>query len=309
MKTPKITIRRTRESDLFESLKMILTTLDHLRKKSGMKPFKFRVTGPDPLMVHISKTDPEASYVAQNAKGEIVGFGQALIRGDEWYLGWLFVNPAYQSTGVGKKLLKLTMDYGRRNGEIKRWALTTFAYNPQALAIYSKAGMTPQMPILEFERDLTTGRSPALLKPTHRLTMEIVTSDKAVARLTKLDVKVRGIARPEEHFFWNADDNHRVAMFYDAGKFVGYSVLGATSRVGPVAATKPEYLASMVALSVNHGVEIGQKRQVVFANGENVAVVRMLLDAGFHIGEAALVMASERFSDATRYLPGHLAHY
>ena len=151
MKKLKVTVRRTRESDLFESYQLIARSMNDLFKKCGKKPFKFTATSADPTMVHFRKVDPEASYVALNAKGAIVGFTQALIRGNEWYLAYLYIDPKYQSTGVGKKLLKLAMDYGRKNGEITRWALSTFAYNPQALAIYSKMGMTPQFALLVMD--------------------------------------------------------------------------------------------------------------------------------------------------------------
>lgn len=288
---------------------MIARTMNDLFKKSGKKPFKFTATSADPTMVHFLKVDPEASYVALSAKGAIVGFTQALIRGNEWYLAFLFVDPRYQSTGVGKKLLKLAMDYGRKNGEITRWALATFAYNPQALAIYSKMGMTPQIPLLVVTRSWKPGKSPAAIKPKVRLTMEVVKTHKLINRLTKLDVKVRGTARPEEHFFWTSDDKHTQLAFYDNKTLVGYSVVGATSRIGPVAATKPEYLSSILAMSVNYGLEIGQAKQLVFVNGENVEVVQLLLQAGFYVEEATVVMASERYSDSSRYIPGHLAHY
>ena len=88
---------------------------------------------------------------------------------------YLFIDPQYQSTGVGKKLLKLAMDYGRKNGEITRWALSTFAYNPQALAIYSKMGMTPQIALLVMDREWKTGQVTLRpIKPKMRLTMEVV---------------------------------------------------------------------------------------------------------------------------------------
>jgi GNAT superfamily N-acetyltransferase len=309
MNKQKVTIRRTKESDLFESLKLIARTMNHLLKKSGLKPFKFTAASADQTMVHFLKADPEASYVALDGKGTIVGFTQALIRGNEWYLAYLFVDPRFQSTGVGKRLLKLAMDYGRKNGGITRWALATFAYNPQALAIYSKQGMTPQTALLVFTRDWKPGKKPAVIKPKMKLAMEIVTSHRLINRLTKLDVKVRGTARPEEHFFWTGNESHKMLAFYDDKKLIGYSVVTTTARIGPLAATKAEYLSTMLAMSVNYGIEVGQNRQIIFANGENVEVVQLLLNAGFHIAEATVVMASERFSDSSRYIPGHLAHY
>lgn len=309
MKTFKITVRRTRESDLVDCFKTIATSMGHLRKRAGLGPIKFKITGADPYMVHFRNTDPEGTWVALDTKGKIVAYTQSLIRGNEWYLAYLFVDPQFQSSGVGQKLLKLAMDYGRKNGEITRWALATFAYNPQAVAVYSKMGMTPQSPILYMERMIDGKKKPSLLKPAKKLEIEIVTSHRIINRLNKIDLKVRGTARPEEHFFFTGTENHKVLVFHENKKIVGYSILTASARVGPVAAIKPEYLQSLLAYSVNYGIEIGQQRQVVFANGENVAVVQALLKAGFRIEECELVMASERFSDPGRYVPGHLAHF
>ncbi len=309
MKKLSVTYRAARESDLIECQQLVMESFNDLRRKSGMKPIKFKITAPDVTMVHFIKSDPEGAFVAVDAKGKLAGYTQALIRENEWYLGFLFVRPAYQSLGVGGKLLKRAMDYGRKNKEIARWALATFAYNPQAIAIYSKHGMTPQSPVLAMTRDWTAGKPPRPASGACKASRVKQIDHKLIARLTAFDRKVRGVARSEEHFFWSDSEAHHPLVFVDGRKIIGYGVVTNSGAIGPIAAARSEDLVGILAAAMNYGRSIGNTRQIVQVVGENVAAVRFLLDNGFRIAETTLVMASERFSDPQRYIPGHLAHY
>ena len=105
MSTEKIRLRRTRESDLVDALRLVIRTVNHLFVRVGKQRCKYRVTGPPPLSIHFLKTDPEGCFVAVNEKDKVVGVAESMIRDDEWYLGHLFVTPRYQSNGVGSTLL------------------------------------------------------------------------------------------------------------------------------------------------------------------------------------------------------------
>ncbi len=309
MKKLTVKYRAARESDLLECQQLVLESFNDLRRRSGMKPIKFKVTAPDTTMVHFIKSDPEGAFVAVDTKGKIAGYTQALIRENEWYLGFLFVRPMFQSLGVGGKLLKRAMDYGRKNKEISRWALATFAYNPQAIAIYSKHGMTPQSPVLAMTRAWEEGKPPRPAKGACTAKRLIESDHKLIARLTAFDRKIRGVARPEEHFFWSDSAAHHPLVFVDGRKIIGYCVVTNSGAIGPVAAARAEDLVGILAAGINYGLTIGHTRQIAQVVGENVEVVRFLLEQGFRIEETTLVMASERFSDQKRYIPGHLAHY
>ena len=91
-----------------------------------------------PLIDHLHTTDPDMFYCAW--KGDrLVGFAGAYVRGKQWYLAWLFVHPSLQDKGVGRKLLEKV--WRDRPGMVH--SLCTFAFNMQAVGLYSKFGMSP----------------------------------------------------------------------------------------------------------------------------------------------------------------------
>jgi len=296
-----------READQVEAERMVLRSLNHLRKQANLTPIKLRITQPGPMLLHFLRSDPEGHFVAVNDKGKIVGYASSIVREFEWYLAMLFVMPSYQTAGVGRKLLERTMMYGEKAG-CTRWALATFSYNPQAIAVYSKRGMPPQAAVLMLDRKKDP-KAALSLRPTVRLTATEATDEKSVEKLSKLDRKVRGMARPEEHFFWLNTDGYKVFEYRDGRKLAGYAMMSKSGLIGPVAATKPEYLESILVQSLKSDVFQDIKNHRIVNLGEQKEILMTLLGAGFRISETLLVMASERFSDPTRYIPGTLAHY
>jgi ribosomal protein S18 acetylase RimI-like enzyme len=309
MKLEAITIRRTRQADLIDAIMLVMTTANHLRRKRGMPVSRIKkLKQPPGLLVHFLKTDPEGSFVAHDRKGKLVGFTMAMIREDEWYLAFLFVDPTLQSKGIGQKLLDKAMRYGKKNN-CKRWALCTFAFNPQAIAVYTKMGMPPQRPLLTMERKRKDDEAFKKLRAPIKLTVTKITEEKYINRLTALDRRARQLARPEEHFFWLADENYNTLIFHDGKKLVGYAVVNSRGMVAPVVASDPKYLVSLMAYAVEWGAAQGHKFQILFVQGEQLEVLRMLMKAGFHIDETTLVMASEQVSDPKLYIPATLAHF
>jgi len=309
MNLKAITIRRTRQVDLIEAIMLVMNTANHLRRKRGMSINRFKKPEqPPPLMVHFLKTDPEGSFVAHDRKGKLVGFAMSLIREDEWFLSQLFVDPTLQSKGLGQKLLDKAMRYGKKN-DCKRWALVTFSHNPQAIAVYSKMGMPPQRPLLTMDRKRADGKPFKKLRAPIKLAVKKVTDEKYINRLTALDKRARQLARPEEHFFWLADENYNTLIFHDGKKLVGYAVVNSRGMIAPVVSSEPKYLVSLMAHAVEWGTAQGHKYQIMFVQGEQLEVIRMLMTAGFHIDETTLVMASEQVSDPKLYIPATLAHF
>lgn len=306
MKKETVTIRRTRESDLVDALMLVHNTTGHLRRKRRMSVQKWkRPAQPPPILVHILKTDPEGTFVAFDKKGKLVGFTMALIREDEWYLAFLFVDPMLQSRGLGQKLLRKAMAYGKKNN-CRRWSLCTFSINPQAVAVYSKMGMPPQRPLLAMERSREDNESFRKISPPVSLTVKQATNDRMINRMLKLDKRARQVARPEELFFWLGCAEYDVLLYYDDKKFVGFAVVNSRGMVAPVVAAKAKYLTSMLAYACEWGVKKGHKFQIAFLQGGQTEAIQMLLAAGFTIDEAPLLMSSEPVSDPSLYIPATL---
>ena len=145
----KIIIRQPRKEELHNALKLIINTANDLRVKSGRKPWESNIPEVPLLHYHLYRTDYDG-YWAAFAEHKMVGFGAALLRGKQWYLAYLFVDPKYQSKGLGRAILERCLEYGR--GKADSFALATFPYNETALALYSSFGMMPTTPVFEMHQ-------------------------------------------------------------------------------------------------------------------------------------------------------------
>jgi len=94
------------------------------------------------------RDDPDGLWVAEDA-GEIFGFAFSWVCGDLWFLAELFVTPGHQGRGIGRELLKRTLDHARKRGATNR-ALITFTFNSVSQGLYIRHGMFPRLPIYNF---------------------------------------------------------------------------------------------------------------------------------------------------------------
>jgi GNAT superfamily N-acetyltransferase len=80
--------------------------------------------------------DPDGAWVAVDGE-TVVGMAEAIRRDSFWGLSMLFVHPAQQSNGLGRRLLDATLPYA--DGAEVRMILTS--PDPRALRRYSLAGL------------------------------------------------------------------------------------------------------------------------------------------------------------------------
>ena len=92
MSKAKISYRKCRKKDIIPSMRVIMSSLNNLRKRTGKEVFRRRVREIPPLIEHVYSLDKDTFYCAWH-KDNIIGFGGAIIRGKQWYLAWLFVHP------------------------------------------------------------------------------------------------------------------------------------------------------------------------------------------------------------------------
>jgi hypothetical protein len=205
--------------------------------------------------------------------------------------------------------LEKALAYGREN-KCRRFALCTFASNEQAVALYSRFGMSPQRTILMMKRPLFPGRQFADLDPEPVLRCKEICDEQDINRLNLLDKRARGIQRPEEHLFWLNNPHHMTLGFYAGSRLVGYALIGfARGLLGPIVVSQPKYLTQAVKLAVNLRRPDHQQGQLMFVQGEQTELLKELLAIGFKVDEVLLEMATERLGDPSRYLPGSLAYY
>ena len=288
--------------------RLIVRTVNGLYRRVGRKTFPARVPRAWPLIVHWLGSDPRGMLVAVNGRKQIVGHAGSIVRGKEWYLCNLFVAPNLQSRGLGAQLLERSLAYGRECG-CTRFALCTFAENPQAVAFYTRYDLPAQRAVLMLHRKIARNQPLPEIKVTNALTCRLIEDEDFVNRLNRLDKKARGIARPEEHLHWIAHPDSATYAFFEGRRLAGYAVIHARGLVGPMAVSEPKYLPDLMAGAINIGAAECKNTQIVFLQGESQESIQMLLAAGFRVDEVLLEMATEKLADPEIYIPGSLAYY
>lgn len=139
--------------------------------------------------------------------------------------------------------------------------------------------------------------------------MEPLADERLLKGFTQIDKKVRGIARPEEHFFWGKEPSYAVCVLRDGAAPIDYVVLHKGGLTGPVAVANPRYLRSALSTGLCDPFTQSADRRTVDAVGENREIVRFLLLSGFIVEEVCLAINDQCFSDPLQYLSGNFAHF
>lgn len=296
----KLTIRKPRRDEFMQIIRLIAKSANDLRVRNGRRQWDNPPSEVPSFNYHLFETDPEGHKCAYY-DGRIVGFSAAVIRGRQWYLAYLFVDPDFQLKGVGRKLLDHAMDYGR--DKVESHALCTFSYNETALALYSSYGMMPTTPIFEMQKKIDKTAKP----PKTSLHIEQDNSQKAILQINRLEKEIRGYPRLIDWRFFGSDPRQKIFQFYDGAKWVGYSVVASNRLIAPAGSTEPKYLPEIVAESYRQCLESGSESCLIWAGGPNAPLFARLKGLGFRLNELASFLSSKPYGDFSRYCPAHLA--
>lgn len=280
------------------------------------------------LLAHLLTTDPERFWVAVRPSGHpeeaiapgddagrgerIVGFGSANVRGGVWFLAMLFVDPAEQAGGIGKRLLERTL----AGADGLALGTATDSVQPISNALYARSGIVPRMPCLHLVGRPGPGEPlPALPAGIAAIPFEQVAGDggaeapghRALAEAVgSIDRTVLGYERPADHA-WMRRDGRLGWLYRDGdGRPVGYGYVARVGRVGPVAALEPALLAPVVGHLLAAHVPAGASS--LWVPGAAGDVVTALLRAGFRLESFPALFCWDRpIADFERYLPITLA--
>jgi ribosomal protein S18 acetylase RimI-like enzyme len=299
---PHLTIRKFKRSELLTAFQMVLRSANDLRAKNGRKPWDTTVTEVPSLNYHIYDTDPNGTFGAYY-DNKLVGYTAAIMRGRQWYLAYLFIDPEFQLKGVGRKLLERAWKYGQGKAESR--ALSTFPYNETALALYSSFGMMPTTPLLELytKIDRHTDIHPVKLKAVQD------GSARSIAWINRLEKEIRGYPHPVDHKFFSSDSRHKMFQFYDGAKWAGYAIVSSNGLIAPVGAVEPKYLPDIVTQAYNQCIDDGREIARIWAGGPNAAVFQKATSIGFRINEMTAFLSTKPYGDFYRYCPAHLAMF
>ncbi len=100
--------------------------------------------------------DPEGAWVAASEDGGVVGMAQSIRRGPFWGLSMLFVDPGWQSRGVGRALISAALRYAE--GATARMIISSS--DPRAMRRYWSAGLRLH-PAVQASGPVLAGAAPS----------------------------------------------------------------------------------------------------------------------------------------------------
>jgi hypothetical protein len=242
------------------------------------------------LFGHLQARFPDRWHVAQ-LDGSIVGFGGSAQYQEMTYLGFLFVRPNIQASGIGRRLLELSM-----HDSVYR-AVSIASYQPISAALYSWYGMTPRVPIY-----MLSGKPRmSLASVPDNLTMRPI----GPAACAPLDQEVCGLTREWDHEWWEALGRSRFGLF-DGDELVGYGYVHEVGRLGPIVVRRTEDLVPFAGSLMRHMPDV-EIWLVNVAGAANELFVS-LLHAGMRLeGPPGIYCATEMRIDHSRYVPASYA--
>jgi GNAT superfamily N-acetyltransferase len=174
---------------------------------------------------HLLAHDGERSFVAV-AEGAVVGYSDAIVRGDTWFLSTLFIRERFQGRGIGRRLLELSWG----DGYARRMTISS-SIQPISNGLYAKHGLVPATPMLalagEPRADAPRGLDAAAPEP---------------GAIATLDRAAYGFDRRVDHAFWS--QTKAGTLWLRDGKPVAYSYRSDDGGIGPVAGADPEGAAA-----------------------------------------------------------------
>jgi GNAT superfamily N-acetyltransferase len=279
-------------------VQLILRAVGELRERTGKPPIPWRPRAAPAFLEHLLATNRETFLCAWRG-ARLVGFAAALIRGRQWYLAFLFVDPHLQGRGIGRELLRRVW----REGPRMTHGLGTFTYNQRAVGLYTSYGMLPSELITLIEGESARIRIP---EPTSlEVSTDIAASD--VAWINRLEGTIRGYPRAEEWRFWARSDEYRLFLFRRKGRRVGYGLLGPRDEIGPLGVLHPADLLETAAASIRAAANEGRKLVRFYCPNRNRDLYRYLHRLGFRNSEMLLFMTDRPYGDFARYVPAPLA--
>ncbi len=298
MNRSEIRYRRCRRRDLYAAVRLILRAVGELRRRTGKPPIPWRPRSAPAAFEHLRRTDPTTFLCAWSGE-RLVGFTGAFVRGKQWYLAYLFVDPRLQAKGVGRELLRRAW----RQGPGMTHGLGTFTYNQHAVGLYTSFGMVPQQLITLMEA------KPGSMRLPEKTSLDVSTDCTAddIAWINRLEARIRGYPRAEEWGFWMRSDEYRLYLLRRGRRRVGYALVGPRGEIAPLGVVSPADLHEAAAASIRAAADEGRDLVRFFCPNGNRELYRYLNGLGFRNVEMLVFMADKPYGDFSRYVPATLA--
>src|ERR1700755_309496 len=116
-----VTIRSARAEDLQRTQELVVASINDLTERHGFGAMAS--VRPASFQSFSLQDDARGLWVAED-NGEIVGTAFSWVSGDLWFLAELFVAPRLQGAGLGRELLRRTLDHAEQSGARTRALIT-----------------------------------------------------------------------------------------------------------------------------------------------------------------------------------------
>ncbi len=268
--------------------------------------YQNEVTGRDnPPALSAVQTYPHilqaGKMVVAEQDGKVLGYAGAITRSKITFLTDLFVRLGLQSGQIGQRLLELAVP---QDGLIHCTASST---DFRALALYIRAGMQPQWPLLVLRLE-----KPARASFEVGPEIEIGEADPTDPELLEWDTRISGRSRPEDLQFWMREQRGEPIWFRKHGQVIGYGFIrpGAGSlwypqacMIGPLGVEQTEDATACVLAAVNRALQ--QANVIRIAVPGPHPCLAILLERGFRIVyvDTFVSAAKTPFFDATCFIP------
>jgi GNAT superfamily N-acetyltransferase len=170
---------------------------------------------------HLLAHDGRRSFVAV-AESAVVGYSDAIVRGDTWFLSTLFIRERFQGRGIGRHLLELSWG----DGYARRMTISS-SIQPISNGLYARRGLVPATPILAL------AGAPRADAPRGLEAVALERDPTAV-----LDQAAYGFDRGVDHAFWS--ESKAGTLWLRDGEPAAYSYRSEDGGIGPVAGADPE---------------------------------------------------------------------
>ena len=250
----EVTIRSMTSGDVAPSSTVFYAALDGLTERRHQAPWPRNEAPMLRLFERLLASHPAGGAVA-TIGSRVVGFGIAVERERSWFLGFLFVEPALQAAGVGRRLLERILPAkGAQAWLADGGVLATCAEAIQLVStgLYASLAMRPRDPIypmVGMPRAEALGRLPQSVEGVTFERIEASEGPQWLAEtLAPLDVAAVGHRRPIDHRD-DSTEGRRGVLFRDRGDghALGYGYVQPVGRIGPAYVTDPALLEGVVA--------------------------------------------------------------
>jgi len=243
-----------RRDDLASCVEVFYAALDGLSEGRHEAPSPRNEASMLRLFERLWSSHPSGGAVAL-LDGDVIGFGIAVERERIWFLGFLFVLPSHQASGLGGRILQAITPAGGTSGWLAQGGVLgtcAEAIQPVSTGLYASLGMRPLEPVYQLVGPLradTLGRLPPTVEAVPFELVEAADGREALAEtLAPLDLAAVGHRRPIDHRDDRAEGRQGI-LFRDRGdgRALGYGYVQPSGRLGPAFVTDPDLLAGVLS--------------------------------------------------------------